>query len=301
MLDLFHMVTRAHENGDYQVFGPTGANPVVQKLVKPRGAKLMYAVAFGGGGGGGAGATGAAATARGGGGGGGSGGMYVGLFPLALLPDALYVAVAPAAAAGAAGTATYLSLYTANNVLNHLLLAQGGGAGGTGTSTAVGAAGTAATNPTGPLLGAMFGHTQFTSGQAGAAGGAIAGGAGPQITIAAGFRVTGGNGGAGTTSADFAGGFHVATVGAMIPQVRPVGPAAGSNPGGAGFTVGNILGSNSMPLFYFGGQGGSSSNTLPGGRGGDGAPGCGGGGGGGGTTGGAGGSGGPGQVIVLFW
>ena len=122
---------------------------------------------------------------------------------------------------------------------------------------------------------------------AGAVGGAIA------------LPVTGicnmaGSGGAGTTSADFAGGLYTPVAGAFLSEARPATPAAGSNNGSAGPQLWK-------PFFSFGGGGGSSSNAGVGGNGGNGACGCGGGGGGGGTTGGRGGNGGAGIVMIISW
>jgi hypothetical protein len=144
-----------------------------------------------------------------------------------------------------------------------------------------------------PLAG--LGHFDLIAGQAGQAGGVVAGGAGVNTTIATTSVITmGGASGAGTTSADFAGGGITAITDSFLSQIRPIAPAAGSNNGAGGFM-------NWKPLFSFAGLGGSSSNTGVGGLGGNGGPGSGGGGGGAGTTGGRGGDGGAGLVIIVSW
>jgi hypothetical protein len=111
---------------------------------------------------------------------------------------------------------------------------------------------------------------------------------GTTITWAAtGVFNCGGAGGAGTTSADFAGG--AITGSGPVPTIA--GGLAGSNRGNDGF-------SKFLPPAFTGGSGGGSSNTGVGGAGANGRFGSGGGGGGGGTTGGTGGLGGPGLVII---
>lgn len=104
----------------------------------------------------------------------------------------------------------------------------------------------------------------------------------------------GGAGGAGTMSADFAGGGYTAIANSWLSEKRPIAPAAGSFDGSGGTQLWN-------PFFSFGGVGGSSSNAGVGGNGGNGAHGAGGGGGGGGTTGGRGGNGGDGLVIIIWF
>jgi hypothetical protein len=123
----------------------------------------------------------------------------------------------------------------------------------------------------------------------------VAGAVGTAQTIpATGLRCMGGSGGAGTTSADFAGGLFTAITDSWLSERRPATPTAGTFPGSGGTQYWK-------PFFGFGGGGGSSSNTAAGGAGGNGAFGCGGGGGGAGTTGGRGGDGGAGIVIIVCW
>ena len=123
----------------------------------------------------------------------------------------------------------------------------------------------------------------------------MAGAIGPPTSIATTSILTqGGAGGAGTTSADFAGGIITAITSSYLSEIRPQGAAAGSNNGSGGFL-------HRAPFFSFAGLGGSSSNAGVGGLGGNGGRGSGGGGGGAGTTGGRGGDGGGGIVIMTCW
>lgn len=169
--------------------------------------------------------------------------------------------------------------------------------GGTGTGAAVGAAGSAGTIATiaaMPL--AHMGHFDLIAGTAGVAGGAVAGAVGTAQALPIATPFWGATGGAGTTSADFAGGAFTAIADSYLSEIRPATPVttAGSNHGSGGRTIW-------APFFSFGGGGGSSSNASAGGNGGNGGLGCGGGGGGAGTTGGRGGDGGSGFVLIICW
>ena len=274
---------------------------------KPLGISMVNILCIGGGGGGGGGFTAAAAAARGGGGGGGSSAVARVIIPAHAIPNTLYIQVGAGgigvgSGGGTAGSGvnSYVCVFpntTANNVL---VIANNSGTlpagGGTGTGVAVGAAGTAggiAAIAGMPLAG--MGQFALIAGQIGIAGGAVAGAIGPpQAFPTTGVITMGGPGGAGTTSADFAGGIITAVANTMLSQDMPIGPAAGSFDGSGGYLHPQLL-------FSYCGLGGSASNAGIGGQGGIGGPGSGGGGGGGGTTGGRGGDGGAGIVMITAW
>jgi hypothetical protein len=306
MLDLYNIPT---SNGvtDVQIFTvpSTVTNTQWHTWQKPRGKTMAHMIVIGGGGGGGGGFTGAAASARGGGGSGGSSAVTRVTIPLIFLPDTLYIQVGAGGAGVGSGGGTagsgilsYVAVFpntTASNVI--ALSGAAGAAGGTtGTGAAVGAAGAAGTIATiasMPLAGA--GQYQMIAGQIGVAGGAVTGAVGTAQSIpTTSVITTAGSGGAGTTSADFAGGLFTSISNTLLSEARPATPAAGSFDGSGGVTLWK-------PMFFFGGVGGSSSNTGIGGNGGNGSYGSGGGGGGGGTTGGRGGDGGSGIVIIMSW
>lgn len=306
MLDFFHVPT-SNGSTDVQIFNrPSNVtNTQWTTYQKPRGKSMLSILCIGGGAGGGGGFTGAAASARGGGGGGGSSAVTRVVVPLYLLPDILYIqvgagglGVGSGGGTAGAGILSYVAVFPNTTAANVLAVSGNAGAvgGGTGTAAAVGAAGTAGTVATianMPLAG--LGVFQLIAGHLGIAGGAVAGGSPTGQSIPTTSVITmGGCGGAGTTSADFAGGLISATANTFLSENRPSGAAAGSNPGSDGTQV-------NKPFFSFSGLGGSSSNTGVGGAGGNGAIGAGGGGGGGGTTGGRGGNGGNGIVIMTAW
>lgn len=294
-------------NTDIQVYPgwATVTNTQWRTWRKPPGKTMCHIFCLGGGGGGGGGFTAAAAAARGGGGGGGSSGQTSVTIPLAFLPDTLYIqsgaggqGVGSGGGTAGSGILSYVAIAPNTTASNVVAVSGAAGAvgGGTGTGAAVGAAGTAGTIATiGAMPLAAMGQYTLLAGQAGAAGGAVAGAVGGAATIpVTGLRCMGGSGGAGTTSADFAGGLFTAITDSRLSESRPATPAAGSNNGSGGFTIWK-------PFFNFAGGGGSASNAGVGGAGGNGAFGSGGGGGGGGTTGGRGGDGGPGIVIITCW
>lgn len=271
-------------------------------FLRPPGHTMLHMLLLSGGAGGGNGFTRAAAAAGGGGGSGGGSGQTSVLIPWSLLPDRLYVQAGAGGAPGAAGVLSYVAIAPDTTASNVVAVSGNAAptAGGNGTGAAAGAAGVAGTIATlanMPL--AAAGVFQLLAGQAGVAGGAQTGAIGVAITIpTTGLRCMAGSGGAGTTSADFAGGVVTAITNSYLSECRPAGAAAGSFRGSGGhplFTTSNSL------LFAFGGLGGSSSNTSTGGDGGAGSFGCGGGGGGAGTTGGTGGPGGPGLVQLTSW
>lgn len=311
MLDLSH-IPQGNGIADVQIFTAPSTATQVQwhNWIKPRGKTMFSIFCLGGGGGGGGGFSAAAAAARGGGGSGGSSGLTRVTGMLSLLPDRLYVQVGAGgqgvgSGGGTAGSGvlSYVSIgistATPGTVQATNVLAVSGAAaaagGGTGTGAAVGAlgaAGTIATIAAMPVA-HMF-HFDLIAGTAGVAGGAVAGANGTAQGIPTATPFWGATGGAGTTSADFAGGAFTATADSFFSERRPATPAAGSNNGSAGYTIWK-------PFYSYGGGGGSSSNTGVGGAGGNGGFGAGGGGGGGGTTGGRGGDGGSGLVIITCW
>jgi len=305
MLDLLHLPSSVQ--ADVQIFTcpSTVTNLQWQTWRFPRGRSMVSIFCVGGGGGGGGGFTGAASTARGGGGSGGSSAITRVLVPGFLLPETLYVQVGAGgqgvgSGGGTAGSGvlSYVSI-APNTTASNIVAISGAAAavgGGTGTAAAVGAAGTAGTIA---VIGSMplagLGNFNMIAGQVGVAGGAVAGAVGTAQTIpVTSVLCTGGSGGAGTTSADFAGGAFTAISNSWLSEQRPATPTAGSYNGSGGLQLWE-------PFFSFGGGGGSSSNAGIGGAGGNGAYGAGGGGGGGGTTGGRGGDGGSGVVIIISW
>lgn len=278
---------------------------------RPRGIKMVYILCIGAGAGGGGGFTRAAGNAGGGGGSGGSSSIARLLIPADCLPDTIYIytpsgglGVGSGGGTAGAGLAAMVANYPSNfgAIISNTILISGGGnatGGGTGTGAAVGGAGGSANVAAitdCPLAG--MGIPAFIVGQAGRAGGAVAGAVGVNGVIpVTGLLTSGGAGGAGTTAADFAGGGFTAISNGNISSIRPIAPAAGSFNG----CDGPALWSPGNTMFFFGGCGGSSSNAGVGGAGGRGAIGAGGGGGGAGTTGGRGGDGGPGMVMITCW
>jgi hypothetical protein len=306
MLDVFHIPSST--KADIQIFNRpcTAENLQWETWRKPRGASMINIFCIGGGAGGGGGFTRAASSAGGGGGSGGSSPVTRVLIPACFIPDVLAIQVGAGgqgvgSGGGVAGSGivSVVSIQPSTATLFQDFIAQSGGAptgGGSGTGAAVGAAGAGGSIGS-PNINIFFGLGNFNTvgGQAGVAGGAIAGANGTAITIPTTNVVTmGGSGGAGTTSADFAGGLFTAVAGAWLSEQRPATPAAGSFNGSGGIQLWK-------PFFSFGGGGGSSSNAGAGGNGGNGAYGSGGGGGGAGTTGGRGGNGGSGLVIIISW
>jgi hypothetical protein len=267
---------------------------------KPRGRfEGIELFTLGAGGGGGGGFTGAASSARGGGGGGGSGAMARCIIPYDLVPDILYLQPGVGGIGGGntvAGTAGTLSQVAVrpNAVSLDVILISGNanaGGGGAGSAAAVGAAGAAGTVAVQSAMILSFGIQFLIAGQAGGAGGAIAGGNGTAVAFpTTGLRCMGGTGGGGTTAVDFAGGVITASA-SLVSDVRPVGSAAGGNNGSDGYLL-------RQPFWSYPGQGGGSSNSGTAGVGGRGGPGSGGGGGGAGATSGRGGDGGPGLILV---
>ncbi len=305
MLDARHLpgATRA----DVQIFNrpSTVTNTQWQTWLKPRGVAMCNILCIGGGGGGSGGFTRAAAAAGGGGGSGGGSAVTRVTIPVAFLPDRLYVQVGAGGAGSASGSGggaavlSYVAIHPNTAAMNVVAVsgnagAAGGGAASGGSPGAAGAAGTIATIANMPLAGA--GQFSFIAGQIGVIGGAVAGANGTaQALPTTSVICMGGTSGAGTTSADFAGGAFTAAANTFLSEQRPATPTAGTT--GAGSAGPTIW----QPLFFFGGGGGSSSNAAAGAAGGPGSYGSGGGGGGAGTTGGRGGEGGSGLVIITCW
>ena len=262
MLDLQHIPVSTGAT-DVQIFttASTVTNTQWQVWHKPRGKTMLSVLCIGGGGGGGCGFTAAAGNARGGGGSGGGSSSSRVVVPLFLLPDTLYIQVGAGgqgvgSGGGTAGSGilSYVAIAPNTTASNVLAISGAAGAvgGGTGTGAAVGAAGTAGTIP---VIGSMplagLGTFALIAGQIGVAGGAVAGAVGTAQTIpTTSILCTGGSGGAGTTSADFAGGLWTAITSSYLSEQRPATPAAGSNNGSGGFTLWE-------PFFIFGGTGGS--------------------------------------------
>lgn len=304
MLDLYDLPSATL--GDVQIFNCPSTVTNLQWITwrKPQGVAMAYIMCIGGGGGGGGGYTGVSLGAGGGGSGGSSAITRVTL-PAVFLPSVLYIQVGAGGQGGAAGSGgtaggggvlSYVAIAPDITAMNIVAVSGGAGAvgGSPGSNTAGGAggaAGTIAVIASMPLAGP--GNFGLIAGQVGVIGGDDAGANGTAITIpTTSVLCQGGSGGAGTTSANFAGGACTSISESYLSEQRPATPAAGSFDGSGGVQLWK-------PFFSFGGLGGSSSNTGIGGNGGNGAYGAGGGGGGGGTTGGRGGDGGSGIVWIL--
>lgn len=290
---------------DVQVF-KTISNSVNDNTVwsRPSGISMCHIFVLGGGGGGGGGFSAASGNARGGGGGGGSAGPSSLLVPAMFLPKTLLVKVG----AGGAGVTSPSSGFDGSNssvsvdpfaaflvVSDYLLYSSGGGGGNSGTGAAAGTGGTAAAAALASIMPcARLGVSQLSVGKAGSDGGVQTGAVGVASNIDGNTLVMGGAGGAGTQSANFAGGSIPNANSSIFEQWRPAAPASGSNKGSDGPTLWE-------PFFSYCGLGGSSNNTGAGGVGGRGGHGAGGGGGGAGTSSGLGGDGGSGLVIIVSW
>jgi len=312
-VDLFHIPSNF--KGDVQIFHANNQSAInFQQWTKPRGVSMSYIVCIGGGGGGGGAHSAASGTNGGGGGGGACSGISRLIVPTFLLPDSLYVQVGVGGLGGAAGVAggagtnshvlfSPLTFAAANSLISSNTNAPGGG--GAGTLAAVGTAGTVPTIATATVE-ASIGVFSATVGLVGVTGGAVAGGAGSNVTPWGALPLSPGAGGAGANNADFNGGSQ--TLGSAanfgyinFPTTAGAVAAGGTGgsllallPGGAGVSL-------MAPFFQSGGAGGGSSVGFTGGDGGRGGIGCGGGGGGKGTTGGRGGNGGNGLVAIFSW
>lgn len=292
-------------NADVQIFSRpiSSVGLGFETWRKPRGVSKIFMFCAGGGGGGGGGFSAAASNPRGGGGGGGSSAVSRLLVNAYNIPDILFLEVGAgglgvSSGTGGVGRVSAISISPVGQQTNYILLSgnadsSGGASGTAGAGGGGGAAGTVATIAN--MIIAGVGNFLAIAGQLGTGGGAQTGANGTAITIPTTSALCqGGSGGAGTTSADFAGGACTSIGSSWLSQQRPATPAAGSFNGSGGPQIWK-------PFFSFGGLGGSSSNTGIGGVGGHGARGAGGGGGGGGTTGGRGGDGGSGIVIIVSW
>lgn len=280
---------------------PGSVKPASSVWLKPKGVSFVQIFAIGAGGQGGAGATRSANSPGGGGGGGGSASAHTSIWLARMLPDALYIH-AGSTNSGFLSGVSYVMTYdnnTSSPAAQSLLALSGdlsnpAGAGGTGTASLVGtggADGIIANVVMQPLVHLSL-TFKSTAGQAGGAGGAVAGGNGSNVTLS-GAIASAGAGGGGTTNANFAGGNITGAASSM--QITNNGGAAGGGIGSNGFLF-------PAAVSGYGGSGGGSSNTGAGGMGGAGAVyGAGGGGGGAGTTGGLGGDGGPGLVVIHCW
>lgn len=287
-----------------------------QPIHKPRGMTMCAIWMCGSGAGGGGGCGGAGGAAKGGGGGGGGAAALRALVLADMLPDLFYAQVPQggaggpggSSASGTAGTAGGLSVLAyqpeTNANLGNIIFrsgnaaAAGGGAGTAAAAGALGAAGTIGTNATvglGALCSAI--SLQFYAGTAGVAGGVHTGAAGASVTLSANsVSHTGGAGGAGCTTTEFAGGAQTGI------QRWPTLPGGTSGGGAGSGGIEDWLPGVIIPFSRRGGTGGGSSNSTTGGQGGNGATGCGGAGGGAGVTvGGAGGRGGDGIVVISWW
>jgi len=267
-----------------------------QQWQKPKGCQFVSIFAVGAGGGGGIGFSGIAGSARGGGGGGGSGGIARAIYLASMLPDTLWIQVPRGGESATNGGRAFVCTCQGFSARDFILTSGNAdaGRGSNGTISAGGAAGAASTVAV-ITLGIAGLALSFVAqaGYVGIVGGSHTGANGGDITPTG--LVCGGASGAGTTSANFAGGNIVAAGAYQYATPQVTGGAAGTNNGNHGYRFFNNF------FLHTGGAGGGSNNTAAGGAGGNGGIGCGGGGGGGGTTGGAGGRGGDGIVIIATW
>ena len=298
MHDIYHFIGGISDPTiDYQVFkgGATATFTGWQTWRKPRGAKMVYIIAVGGGSSGGCGLN--TSTTSGGGAGGQSGAQTTVLIPAFCIPDVLYIspgnggrqpATLVSAAAGVAGSNTYVMVEpnaASANVIT-LAFARGGSATGAATTTNGGAVGTAAAvTAKQNMYWATRGIYNFFAGATGSAGGASTA-AGSNVTLpTTGLMVTGGSGGGGhnSTTSTFAGG-NITGVGLSQYYPTLTGGIAGTGAAGGGQGSPGLF----LPWkILTGGTGGGGAGTAAGlqaGGGGDGAPGCGGGGAGGSDT-----------------
>lgn len=287
----------------------------------------MYLIGGGGGGGSGRAHTTAGITTTGGGGG-GSSSITNGFFPANLLPDILYIQVGVGGAGGGgqttstngspglSGTLSYVSIQPTTNS-NSVLIASGnaaagGGDGGLAASTPTvngGTAGQAFSRTLGSSTGILnyLGIINSSNGETGAQSAFGTPTASNNVSLS--FPISAGAGGAGTTTAQFAGG-NILSLG-IIPQIS--GGIGGGGNGNNGFSnlVPSLNSSIQFPFFFTGGAGGGStinaSSSTVGGDGGNGSYGSGGGGGGAVVKtasprlSGAGGRGGDGLIIINCW
>lgn len=298
-------------------FAGTNIYVGLQKWVKPTGIDFVYGLLIGGGGGGGGGSSGGA------GGGGAPGNLVQFIVPAVVVPDTLWVTVAPGGLGGAGSaagatagavsripggrinytglwyesTANYVAAYQAGSSTTFAYAENGNGGGG-GAAGAPGLGGTAA----GGISfnnGALLGLTDFGVVNTAGFGAGGAGGFSAATTDIAWNSLTGGGGGGGRSGgARIGGAVTITNTGPWIPYQSTFG-VAGAIGGGAGGTGASFF---QPTLFFSGGAGGGANDAGPGGNGGNGGIGCGGGGGGAGSTvGGRGGDGGPGLVVLVCW
>jgi len=291
------MLGLTYKDNFSRVFDYTGD---IESFAIPKNATFLHIWAIGAGSNGGAGASRAAGIAGGGGGGGATGAIVTMLIPTRFLPPTLYIQVGKGGGAVSDGFTKVMFRRGdgLNNVVaDSLLLANAGANANAGTSGNAGTGGTITGYNLGNNIYAGLGTLTITAAQAGEAGGAITGQAGfsknPAFSL--GMPFTGGAGGAGCTTTDFAGGSIIPT--SFAQQQSGITLAGGLAGGGDGLNGLQF----DEPFTCYGGSGGGSNNSGVGGKGGDGAIGCGGGGGGAGVTGGAGGRGGNGRVVITWF
>lgn len=269
-----------------------------QQWTKPQNCQFVAIRVLGAGSGGGNGFSGAASSARGGGGGGAGGGICFAIFPASLLPNVLWVQVSRGGTAGNGGGRTLVSAVRDIAVANLIIISGAGDvtAGGNGTASAAGSGGSGGSATAIGTCGFIGSAITFNAigGASGSAGGAHTGAVGVSHNRAF-LHVSGGAGGAGTTSANFSGGAMNAFGNGMFSQPSLSGSSGGGITAQSGYNMfaGYLINS--------GGTGGGSSDASVGSNGGDGGLGSGGGGGGAGTTGGTGGTGGDGLAIIATW
>lgn len=294
------------------VFGPTGvlgsSDFQAWSKGRARGCSMLHVLCIGSGGGGGGGVASntGGGDSRGGAAGGSSGAITRGLFPLALLPEVLYIAVGyggtggPGGAGIANGTVgvngrhSRVAIYPNTDPANLLVISSNvaalGGPPGQSNASVLGAVAAGAADAIFGGWGIItsLGGLPSQAGGNGVTPGPFGGVSGPLLGI-----IQPGCGGAGCVASGLVGGSYPAWLNTAYPAIA--GGAAGGK-GNPGFRFNGLI---------YGGTGGGSSNVGNGGDGGDCGPdafGAGGGGGGAGLAlGGRGGNGGPGLVIFTCW
>ena len=298
-MDVFGLTNKPQFNW---VFHSNGTTNSWQTWQKPPNCKFVYFFLLGGGAGGNRGVSGVGVNRQGGAGGGASS-ITRGLFPAMVLPDILYIQVGLGGAGGVAGSAgagslSYVCIEPITSNIADVLLISGTAAAAAGTPIAVaGAAGTVFTQTS--ALPNYLGLITLSVGAVGANGGSYGGGSNITPTTI----VTGGAGGAGSTSVNVnsnGGSIFASTV---TQQINGGLAGAGVTADNGIFTQLPSIDTSStiLPMAFTGGAGGGSNGNGNGGNGGNGSYGCGGGGGGAGTAAGTGGRGGDGLVIITAW
>jgi hypothetical protein len=287
-------------DNDVQIFYPTIGGLNLQVWNKPRGYDFVYMFVMGSGGGGGGGQSGTSIT-RSGGGGGGASGLMIGIFPISVLPDILYVSVGlggkggTSNSNGSGGTISFVSVSSSPTpTIGELLMRSGNVAPGGGqTNGTGGSAGSTATQAQ-----TLLSYSGIIRIQAPVAGGSGGVGTSANFIQTIGCLGQGAGGGGSNASNNDNNGGEVQLL-MVFPNI-PGGNIATPYDGIDGWTSQISKNISFSSIFQnSGGSGGAGIGLGTGGKGGNGGLGSGGGGGGAGLIGGAGGNGGDGVVIIV--